>query len=260
MKQTLLRVALAFSIVAAPAAAQDCQAQASCAASKAKALVVVDEKAECASSCSAAKAVTVADEKAECASSCSAAMAVTVADEKAECASSCSATKALVVADEAQCASSCDAAKAEVVVDVVDPAAKLECAQSCLAKAEAELQSIQARLVSFETATSCDATASCSASKSVEMVAEATTESCTSSCSASAAVVVSALPECPHAAYGVVQNRLGKTRAHVVASRARLLVSRANQQDAAAPLARRVSEVVPAPATGGCCSGNKVQG
>ncbi len=279
MKQSLLRVALAFSIVAAPAAAQDCQTKSSCCASEAKAQVVVEEKAQCGSKCdAAAKAQVVVEEKAQCGSTCdAAAKAQVVVQEKAECGSSCTAeTKAqVVVATQDECTASCEAqamacensctegSAAELVVDAVaDPAAKLHCAQSTLAKAESELATVKARLVSFETKScssteSCEvaAAASCCSEQAAATVAEAVTESC---CATEMAASCSALPECPVAAYDVVQTRISKTRAHVAANRARLLVARANRQDAAAPLARPVVEEVPAKQ---CCSGmTKAQG
>lgn len=268
MKQTLLRVALAFSIVAAPAAAQDCQTKSSCCASEAKAQVVVEEKAQCGSKCDAeAKAQVVVEEKAQCGSKCDAgAKAQVVVEEKAQCGSTCdAAAKAQVVVQEkAECGSSCTAA--EMVVEAVaDPAAKLHCAQSTLAQAETELATVKARLVSFEakscsSAKSCDvaAAASCCTEQAAATVAEAVTESCCAT--EMAATSCSALPECPVAAYDVVQTRISKTRAHVAANRARLLVARANRQDAAAPLARQVVEEIPATPAKGCCSGTKVQG
>lgn len=264
MKQSLLRVALAFSLVAAPAAAQDCQTKSSCCASEAKAQVVVEEKAQCGSKCDAeAKAQVVVQEQAECASSCSAeANAQVVVAVEDECAAACEAMA---------CDSPCtESAAAELVVEnVTDPAAKLQCAQSTLTQAETELAALKARLVSFEvvetescsSAKSCDvaAAASCCSEQAAATVAEAVTESC---CATEVATSCSALPECPVAAYDVVQNRISETRAHVAANRARLLVARANRQDAAAPLARPVVEEVPAaPAKKGCCAGmTKVQG
>lgn len=304
MKQTLLKAALAFSLVAAPAVAQDCEAKPSCCPSQAKAQVVADqgcEKAcdkaepaaqvvadtpsECSQSCDA-KAQVVADQGCEKACGEAAPAAQVVADEKGACAQSCSAKAAVVaeqscespcggaaaavVADEAceaACEKACDAPcepAAAVVVETVDPAAKLECIQGKLASAQSELETVRARLVSFETASleCCESAAAvastaCCASKGELAKAEVVTE--VASCSAEAKSCDS-LPACPVAAYDVVHARLSETRAHLATNRARLLVARAKTQETAAPKALPVSDAPAAPAKTGCCASQKIAG